>query len=214
MHAQGSEIRNPVAIISSAIEAAASAAFSIEEREEMAKVALMEARRLEKLTTDFLAYAQPGPAPRMEVDAMALIGYMGSIARAQALHKQIKIDVRTEEGCMIFGNEDQLQQALLNLLRNAIDASPEFGHISVEVSKQKETVRISIENQGPSIPAYAVPKIFEPFFTAKRGGTGLGLPIARKIAERHGGEIKLERNAEECVLFTLLLPVYHADSSA
>ena len=208
------EIRNPVAIISSAIEAAASAAFSTEEREEMAKVALMEARRLEKLTTDFLAYAQPGTAPRMEVDAMALIGYMGSIARAQALHKQIKIDVRTEEGCMIFGNEDQLQQALLNLLRNAIDASPEFGHISVEVSKQKETVRISIENQGPSIPEYAVPKIFEPFFTAKRGGTGLGLPIARKIAERHGGEIKLERNAEECVLFTLLLPVYHADSSA
>ena len=208
------EIRNPVAIISSAIEAAGSAAFSTEEREEMARVALMEARRLEKLTTDFLAYAQPGTAPRTEVDAMALIGYMGSIARAQALSKRIKINVQSEEGCVVFGNEDQLQQALLNLLRNAIDASPEFGHISVEVSRQKETVRISIENEGPPIPEYAVPKIFEPFFTAKRGGTGLGLPIARKIAERHGGEIRLERNAEECILFTFLLPIYHADSTA
>lgn len=208
------EIRNPVAIISSAIEAAGSASFLIEEREEMSRVALTEARRLEKLTTDFLAYAQPGTAPRTEVDAIALVGYMGSIARAQALTKRVKINVQTEEGCMILGNEDLLQQALLNLLRNAIDASPEFGHVSVRVSRQTETVRIAIENEGPPIPEYAVSKIFEPFFTAKRGGTGLGLPIARKIVESHGGEVLLERNVEECVLFTLLLPAYHVKPAA
>ena len=79
------EIRNPVAIISSAIEAAASTNLSLEEREDMSKVALTEARRLEKLTTDFLSYAQPGDLPHTEVDVFTLVGYIASIAKAQAL---------------------------------------------------------------------------------------------------------------------------------
>ena len=58
------------------------------------------------------------------------------------------------------------------------------------------------------IPAYAVPKIFEPFFTAKSGGTGLGLSIANKIAERHGGSLKLEQNSADQIQFVLLLPAY------
>ena len=202
------EIRNPVAIISSAIEAAGSPAFSDEDREEMARVAQAEARRLEKLTTDFLRYAQPGSAPMTEVDATALVGYIGSIARAQALAKKVQIELNAPEGCLVRGNEDQLQQALVNLLRNAIDASPQGGRVSVEATLQQNLVRISVENGGPPIPEYAVPRLFEPFFTAKPGGTGLGLAIARQVAETHTGELLLERNSEGCVRFALLLPVY------
>ncbi len=204
------EIRNPVAIISSAIEAAGSPAFSHEDREEMSRIAVTEARRLEKLTTDFLTYAQPGDAPRKEVDAAALSGYLGSIARAQALSKHVHVEIDAAEGCLVLGNEDQLQQALLNLMRNAIDASPESGRVSVVVGHAKNTVKISIENGGPAIPEYAVSRIFEPFFTAKRGGTGLGLSIAQKVVEAHHGELKLECNREERIVFALLLPEYPA----
>lgn len=202
------EIRNPVAIISSAIEAAGSDAFSDEDRAEMSRVAVAEARRLEKLTTDFLTYARPGEAPCAEVDTVALVGHISSIARAQALGKRVTIHVQAEEGCLTYGNEDQLQQALLNLMRNAIDASPEAGQVSVAVGCQGDKVRIAVENQGPPIPGYAVPRIFEPFFTAKQGGTGLGLSIARKIVEAYGGELQLEHNRAECVRFALLLPSF------
>lgn len=200
------EIRNPVAIISSAMEAARSASLSPEERADMSDIALTEARRLEKLTTDFLSYAQPGDLPRSEVDVLTLVGYIASIAKAQALGKGVSIALNIEDGCVIWGNEDQLQQALLNLMRNAIDASPECGQVSVRCEPQGASVLIAIENQGEPIPPQSVTKIFEPFFTAKSGGTGLGLPIARKIAEAHGGTLALERNTSGHIRFELLLP--------
>lgn len=200
------EIRNPVAIISSAMEAAASPAFTPQDREEMARIALFEAKRLEKLTTDFLTYAQPSSLPEMPVDAAALSSYLGSIARAQAMTRRVEFDIAAAEGCLLMGNEDQLQRALMNLMRNAIDASPEGGRVGVQVTHRGGMVRIAIENAGPAIPDYAVPQIFDPFFTAKRGGTGLGLSIARKVVEAHHGELILESNARDKVVFALLLP--------
>jgi signal transduction histidine kinase len=200
------EIRNPVAIISSALEASTSDAFSAEDRMEMSRVAVAEARRLERLTSDFLTYAQPGIPSFDRVDAIALVGYILSIARAQALNRRITFNLLTDGDCLLYGNEGQLQQALLNLLLNAVDASPDFGHITVQVKPCAKGIWIAIENEGPAIPAEAVPQIFEPFFTAKRGGTGLGLAIARSIAEKHGGDLILERNEEERILFALTLP--------
>jgi signal transduction histidine kinase len=200
------EIRNPVAIISNALEASVSDTFSAENRGEMSRVAVAEARRLERLTTDFLTYAQPGISPIDQVDAVALVGYILSIARAQALNRRVKFNFLADGDCLLYGNEGQLQQALLNLLLNAVDASPDFGHVSVEVKQCAKGIRIAIENEGPAIPSEAVPQIFEPFFTAKRGGTGLGLAIARSIAEKHGGDLILERNEEERILFALTLP--------
>lgn len=200
------EIRNPVAIISSAMEAARSASLSAEEREDMSSIALTEAKRLERLTTDFLSYAQPGNLLHSEVDVFTLVGYIASIAKAQALGKHVSICLNIEDGCRLHGNEDQLQQALLNLMRNAIEASPDGGVVSVRCDPQGALVRIEVENQGPPISDHVLQKIFEPFFTAKSGGTGLGLPIAKKIAEAHDGTLTLERNVEDHILFALLLP--------
>ncbi|MGI4757649.1 MAG: sensor histidine kinase [Janthinobacterium lividum] len=206
------EIRNPVAIISSAMEAARSASLSAEEREDMSSIALTEAKRLERLTTDFLSYAQPGDLLRSDVDVFTLVGYIASIAKAQALGKHVSICLDIEDGCRLHGNEDQLQQALLNLMRNAIEASPDGGVVSVRCDPHGDVVRIEVENQGMPIPDPILPKIFEPFFTAKSGGTGLGLPIARKIAEAHDGTLTLENNAEGHILFALLFPAAQARS--
>lgn len=200
------EIRNPVAIISSAMEAAKSANLSAAEREDMSSIALTEAKRLERLTTDFLSYAQPGDLLRSEVDVFTLVGYIASIAKAQALGKRVSICLNMKDGCRLQGNEDQLQQALLNLMRNAIEASPDGGVVSVRCDPYGEYVRIEVENQGMVIPAHILPKIFEPFFTARSGGTGLGLPIAKKIAEAHDGTLTLDQNVEGHIVFTLLLP--------
>jgi signal transduction histidine kinase len=201
------EIRNPVAIISSALETAASASFASKEREEMSRIAGMEAKRLEKLTTDFLSYARPGNASFRQVDVTALVGYIVSIVQPQAIQKDLQIEVKMCDTCCVYGNEGQLQQVLLNLMRNAIEASPQNGSIRITVVKQsREALQISIENAGPAIPRRAADHIFEPFFTAKEGGTGLGLAIARSIIDRHHGELYLEQNKPDHIVFTVCLP--------
>ncbi|WP_035356406.1 sensor histidine kinase [Edaphobacter aggregans] len=201
------EIRNPVAIISSALETAASGSFASKEREEMSRIAGMEAKRLEKLTTDFLSYAGPGNASFQQLDATALVGYIVSIVQPQALQKDLQIEVKMCDTCCVYGNEGQLQQALLNLMRNAIEASPQSRSILVAVVKQsREALNIRIENAGPPIPRRVADHIFEPFFTAKEGGTGLGLAIARSIVDRHHGELHLERNDTDHIVFTIRVP--------
>lgn len=209
------EIRNPVAIISSALEASSSPSSSLADRDEMSKVAMMEARRLERLTTDFLSYAQPGSAPFTEVDATALVGYIASIVRAQASYKSLTIDLQSCNGCRVYGNEGQLQQVLLNLMRNAIEASPDRGRIKIDVGwYSQDKIRMALANAGPRIPQEAVARIFEPFFTAKEGGTGLGLAIARSIVEKHGGELLLERNENDNIVFAAIVPSLLAPSGA
>ncbi|QNI35794.1 sensor histidine kinase [Edaphobacter albus] len=201
------EIRNPVAIISSALETAASQSFASQEREEMSRIAGLEAKRLEKLTTDFLSYAKPGRGPFQQLDATALIGYIVSIVRPQAIQKNLQIKVELCDACQVFGDESQLQQALLNLMRNAIEASPQDGLIRLTVAPlSRESLQIKIENPGPAIPPRVMHHIFEPFFTAKEGGTGLGLAIVRSIVDRHHGELSLERNDVDHIVFTMTLP--------
>jgi len=209
------EIRNPVAIISSALETSASTSISPKEREEMARIATLEAKRLERLTTDFLTYARPGSGAFRQVDVSVLIGYIVSIVQPHALRSNLQIDAQVCDGCHLFGDEGQLQQALLNLMRNAIEASPQNAHISITVDCTTERhLHIRIENAGSAIPSRVVQHIFEPFFTAKEGGTGLGLAIVRSIVDRHDGELMLERNDPDHIVFTMMLPILEPNKDA
>jgi len=209
------EIRNPVAIISSALETSASTSIPPREREEMARIATLEARRLERLTTDFLTYARPGSSVFRQVDVSVLVGYIVSIVQPHASQKNLQIDAWVCDGCQLFGDEGQLQQALLNLMRNAIEASPQNARISITVDSVTEGyLHIRIENAGSAIPSHVVQHIFEPFFTAKEGGTGLGLAIVRSIVDRHRGELMLERNDPDHIVFTMALPILEPNKDA
>jgi signal transduction histidine kinase len=208
------EIRTPVAIISSALETSASASFALEEREEMSRIAGMEAKRLEKLTTDFLSYARPGSAPFQQLEITALVGYIVSIVQPQAFQKNLQIEVEMCDACCIQGNEGRLQQALLNLIRNAIEASPQSGRILIRAERRSRETQIRIENAGPAIPVPVVDHMFEPFFTAKAGGSGLGLAIAKSIIDRHRGELHLERNDPGCIVFAITFPSVDRENSA
>lgn len=211
------EIRNPVAIISSALEASTSNAFELSERDEMSRVAMVEARRLENLTTDFLSYANLSAAPFERVDLATLAGYVEGIVRVQALDKGLQLDLKLEDGgkTAVEGNEGQLQQVLLNLMRNAVEAAPEKSTVRIRVdSMPPASAVITCENAGPAIPKHVVNRIFEPFFTNKPGGTGLGLATARRIVEYHHGTLELERNEEGSVIFAITLPAINASAVA
>jgi two-component system sensor histidine kinase HydH len=201
------EIRNPVAMISSALATAVNPAVSAAESQEMYEIVTKEASRLERLTTDFLVYARPRPPSKILSDVADSVGYIAEICRPRAAENDIEVRCECQEHLWAEIDGGQLQQALLNLTMNAMEASSPGSAVVLRGKRDERTIRIEIENTGGPIAAATVACIFEPFFTTKQSGTGLGLAIARNIALAHGGDIVLARNDSESIQFVLSLPL-------
>lgn len=198
------EIRNPVAMIASSIAIANQ--LSGPERDEMFDIAAVEANRLSQLTTDFLDYASTRP-PKASVSAVAdTIAYVADASRAHANQKRVHFEVDVPAELRVKADPAQLQQALMNLVLNAVDASPAGGTIVLHGRDGSRKIKIDVENTGLPIAEPALSRIFEPFFTTKPRGTGLGLAIARNIARTQGGDLVLARNGPDRVCFSLILP--------
>jgi signal transduction histidine kinase len=202
------EIRNPVAMISSALTTAFSRGTDSVESKEMFDIAAKEAFRLERLTTDFLVYAGPRPPVKERGDVADSIGYIADVCGPRATERAVAIRTETPDELWADIDGGQLQQALLNLAMNAIEASPSGSVVVLRGRRDKDRIRIEIENSHGPIPGDAVGRIFEPFFTTKPSGTGLGLAIAHSIVLGHGGELILSRNEPGLVQFSIILPLY------
>lgn len=202
------EIRNPVAMISSSLATAMRAGQDETERSEMFAIAAKEADRLERLTTDFLAYARPRAVQISRVDLAELLDYVATVARAHAANKGVAIDVSAQSDLQAKLDPSQIQQALLNLVLNAVDACGRGDSVCLKVKKNgnKSAIRIDVVDAAGPIPEETVARIVEPLFTTKQGGNGLGLAIARNIARAHGGEIMLSTNEPGRVCFSIELP--------
>jgi two-component system sensor histidine kinase HydH len=200
------EIRNPVAMISSSLATALRSSLSADEREVMFDIAGKEADRLERLTKDFLAYARPR-APQCEPsDVMDTLAYVADVCRAHALRRQVEVQVEGPEQAIALMDSPQVQQALLNMAMNAVEASATGSAVLLRATNTDEFVRVDLENGNGPIAENVVPSIFEPFFTTKPSGTGLGLAIAHNIARSHAGSVQLTTNTAEQIRFTLTLP--------
>jgi len=200
------EIRNPVAMISSSLATAIRSPLSPGEREEMFDIAAKEADRLERLTNDFLAYAKPRAPEFQEANVVDTLAYVAGVCRAHALRQRVDVRVEGPEEVIAWMDAPQLQQALLNLAMNAVEASASEGAVVLRAQNEGDCVRIDLENGNGPIADSVVPRIFEPFFTTKLSGTGLGLAIAHNIVRAHSGLLQLTLNTPETVRFTLTLP--------
>ncbi len=199
------EIRNPVAMISSALSTATNPATSMEDRREMFAIATRETERLERLTADFLTYARPSAPHRSLVHMNDLLSYIGDVSKMHAATHSIAVTAHLN--CDPFAEVDSslVEGALLNLVLNAIDATPVDGTIELTTSLKEDVLRIDIRGSGKAIPDSDLEQIFEPFFTTKPTGTGLGLAIARGIAKTHGGDVWVSSNVDGCVTFSMTL---------
>jgi signal transduction histidine kinase len=200
------EIRNPVAIISGALANAFSAGTGSAERDEMFAIAAKEASRLEKMTRDFLTYAKPRAPAKQSADLAESIAYMVDICQPHAIRKAITIRAEVADELRADFDSGQLQQALLNLMMNAIEASPAGGAVVLRGTREPRAITVQVENANGPIPQDVVGRVFEPFFTTKSAGTGLGLAIARNIVRGHGGELVLSRNESDVVQFAISIP--------
>ena len=167
-----------------------------------------EVERLSALSQQYLAIARRKPGSFEAEDVGAVVQEAANFVRREIEQKGLKLVLEIAEDLpSVPCDEAQLRQALLNLIQNARDATPEGGTITVLVEQSGEGVTISVEDEGPGIEPRVREQLFEPFFTTKKGGTGLGLAITHNIAVSHGGSIECEpRQGGPGTRFVLHLP--------
>ncbi len=202
------EIRNPLASIEGATNIIDSPQTSDEVRAGSLNVIRKESRRLNRLLTNLLDFARPRPPEFQPVDLGRLIDSVVALVDHTARHNRTEIRKQVSALLpMIESDPEQLKQVLLNLTINAIQAMPEGGCIEISAHSVDSGVRLAVRDQGSGIGDEDLDKIFDPFYTTKEAGTGLGLSVAHQIVAQHGGIIKAERNTGRGMTFSLVLPL-------
>jgi len=184
------EVRNPLGILRGQIELAherLGSAAPPREHERFAEM-LAEIDRLNRLTEEFLDLSRDVVLDPGELELGALAQAVASEARIVAPAAEI---VATG-AATVHADAGKLRQAILNLVLNATQLGGPGVKVAIEVAGDGDRARISVVDDGPGVPAELAARLFEPFVTARAGGTGLGLAAARRIAERHGGTLVLE----------------------
>jgi two-component system NtrC family sensor kinase len=172
------------------------------------KAITREVERLEHLSEEYLRVARL-PSPRMEADDVAsLVRETIAFARPEIERAGCVATLRIDETLppTLF-DESQLRQALLNLLRNAREAMPAGGTITITVAAEGLSVVVHVDDEGVGISDDIRARVFDPFFSTKGEGTGLGLAITRQIIEAHGGAIRCEARPSRGTRFSLSLPI-------
>ncbi len=204
------ELRNPLGIIKASAEMLTKANVQQQPavQTEMAGYISSEVNRMNGLITSFLNFARPLQIHPAEADLNAVVD---DVMRQQAeLAKQRQVNLTAEkpaEGCRFSFDKDLLTVALTNLLQNAIQASMEGKTVVVRVARREDEVKVWIIDQGVGIPAQNRESIFNPFFTTKPQGVGLGLPIVAKIIDEHQGRIEVVSEENKGTTFEVLLPL-------
>lgn len=192
------ELRNPLAGISGALQVIGASLPADDRRKPVMEKVEAQVRRLNSLVTDLLDFARP-PAPKFaSVDLHDIARITADLVQRD--HPGVTIQIRGAGRAQADGN--LLQQIALNLLLNAAQAVDGQGAVEVDVADG----RLRVCDDGPGIPSDTAEKIFQPFFTTRTRGTGLGLPICRKLAQAMGGKIALGRGTLKGACFEVELP--------
>lgn len=180
------------------------------ERRGLARVQKLqsECQRLTSLANDFLRFARIKELERRPTDLAKAVEEMVDFFEPTA--KAANIDIRAylpADLPPVPLHKEMFEQAVLNLLLNAEQAMPDGGQITLQAALEKDAVRLAIIDTGKGIPPETLKKVFEPFFSTKRTGSGLGLPTTKRIVEAHGGTIAVESEVGKGTKFTLRFPV-------
>jgi two-component system, NtrC family, sensor histidine kinase HydH len=202
------EIRNPLASLSGTIGILRRNPSAAEKRSECLDIMDKECRRLNNLLTSFLDYAKPRPPRLLEIDIPPILDSVVGLVSHTLDQKAIAFRKETALRLPVVKcDPEQLKQVLVNLLINAIQASSDGGEILLQARMRGSSLHIQVKDQGVGVRAEDLDKIFDPFYTTKENGTGLGLSVAYQIIEQLGGSVTAERNVDRGMTFSVLLPV-------
>ncbi len=210
------ELRTPLATLRCELDVTDSRLRSADEYRQVVEAALEHTRSLSRIVDNllFLAKADASAAPpeRGTVDVAAMLGDLGETFELLAEAKGIEVSVQIEPGLTLAGNAEWLRILFSNLLDNAVKYTPAGGRVSLQARGEGGCVRVSVEDSGPGVAEEDRERIFDRFYRADRsrsrdtGGAGLGLSIAKRIVELHGGRISVRGRPGQGSTFDVVLP--------
>jgi signal transduction histidine kinase len=212
------EIRNPLNSVSMGLQRLASEFTPGREQEKneythFLKLMQSEVRRLNSTVEQFLSLARPLKLNHETIAVEKFLKELTILAAEDAKSSAVEIDLRVASHLpSLPADRNYLKQLLLNLILNGVQAMPRGGTLTVEANADKEFLEFAITDRGTGMDAPTLKRIFEPYFTTKASGSGLGLSIARRIAEAHGGTITVESEPGRGSTFHVRLPLRNAEA--
>ena len=204
------EIRNPLAAIVNATALLTDeGGLTPAERAATLGAIRTEARRLNRILSDFLRFARPQEARRAAGDLGEVVEHVGALVRddrSRAPRVDVRVAIDPAVPRFAF-DRDQLTQVLWNVALNGVEAMDGRGRLSLEVARQNGDVALAVSDTGPGIPRERLPRVFEPFYSGKPNGSGLGLTIAERIVAAHGGRIEIDSEPGRGTRVTMLFPL-------
>src|SRR5262250_3058376 len=204
------EIRNPLAaIVNATTLLGEEESLTQEERASTLGAVRKEARRLNRILSEFLIFARPREPKRLAGDIREVIDHVITLIREDPSRvRQVELEVRVDPAVPSFVFDvDQMTQVLLNIGLNGVEALDGPGRVGIDVGLRGSSVAIAVSDTGRGMPPEERRRIFDPFYSRKPAGTGLGLTLARRIVTAHGGQIEVESTPGRGTCFTILLPI-------
>jgi signal transduction histidine kinase len=202
------EVNNPLQSVQNCLHLAGREDLPAEKRKEYFDLAQSELERLMKTMQRMLDFYRPGSAKVEQVDILDLLQHVLSLTSQQLRQRQIEVQADLPESLpAVYAVSGQIQQIFFNLILNALDAMPAGGKLNIRAREFERGVEILVQDTGPGIPENRRNDIFEPFFSTKEGGTGLGLTVSYNIVTAHGGTLDLVNENEPGACFRLFLPI-------
>ncbi|MGI6132351.1 MAG: two-component system sensor histidine kinase NtrB [Bacillota bacterium] len=207
------EINNPIGIISACAEVLgrklARHGDEFHEYAKTAKIIEDEAIRCSSIVRNLLSFAREAEMNPGEVNVAGLLRRTSEFIRGKASELGVELILDISDNIpAIIGDRDQLEQVFLNLAVNGIEAMEGGGRLHVSAARKANEVRVSFADTGPGIPTQDIPRVFNPFYTTKPSGTGLGLALSWSIIERHGGAIEVDNVSDDGgARFDVILPL-------
>jgi signal transduction histidine kinase len=200
------ELRNPLSSILVFVQMLPERFHEESFREKFQRVVQLELTKLNRLTEQLLQISRPGLRTTVALDLFEELERARQLVAYQFRRREVGLRLECAEGTWIKGSSDELGQVLLNLFLNALAVSPKATTVTVKVLPSQTDVEIRVEDEGPGIPAAQMPRLFEPFFSTKADGNGLGLATSLRIVESFGGTLRAENRAEGGACFVMRLP--------
>jgi signal transduction histidine kinase len=202
------EIRNPLGIIMSSSELLKKKMSDYDPSNPIPNIIIEESSRLNNIITDFLNFAKPRTPNLASCKIEDIIEKNITFLASQIKEQGYTIDTQYDNNLPeITADSEMLYQAFLNIFINAMQAMPQGGKINVQICSNANAVEIFFEDQGEGIAEDILEKIWDPFFTTKSKGTGLGLGIVKNIIESHGGAVQIRNRSVSGARVTVKIPV-------
>jgi two-component system NtrC family sensor kinase len=210
------ELNNPIYGIMNTLELLKTEVPPESKRRRILELSLSETQRLAEMLRNMLSFSKPEEEKRRPVKINELVEGILLVMEKQMRESNIKVETYFDDTLPeVMASTNQMRQVMLNLLKNAREAMPKGGVLTVRTSREDRKVAVAIQDTGVGIPEELRDKIFEAFFTTKQKvkGVGLGLSVCYGIIKDHGGEIRVESEVDKGTTFTILMPVSAREGS-